>query len=73
MLKDGYFEAAARYYITDIKAYNLFTQEQEDKMLMWIDEMALKYSTDPATTQQFLSAYRLVPKGQFPFGATGAP
>jgi len=69
MLKDGAFEFSIRYFVFDMIPISPFTTEQHDKWLGWIEELALEYGTE----QALIDLLKTVPKGNYPFGATGAP
>lgn len=73
MLKDGFFEFTLRYYITEVKPMNLWSQSEEDQILGWIEEAALKWAANPQETADFIAVYKSIPKDQYPFGPNGAP
>lgn len=60
MLKDGMFETALRYWVTDIQPASPFSSEQNDKYQQWIEDLCVKYGTSAAV----ISALKTVPKGQ---------
>jgi hypothetical protein len=69
MLKDGFFEFALRHFANEIAPLNVFTTEKKELYLSWIKAKAIEFGGDP----QILTYMEQVPKGQYPFGPTGAP
>jgi hypothetical protein len=69
MLKDGFPEMALRKFVNDISPMTLFSMADEALYVGWIEALALKYGAD----QSLLDLLKTVPKGDYPFGANGAP
>ena len=69
MLKDGFPEFALRKFATDIGPLGLFTAEKSEEYCNWIGDLAIEYGADEA----LVGALKAVPKGNYPFGAIGAP
>jgi len=59
MLKDGLFEAAFRYWVTDIKTLGLLSAETEGFVDNLMEQLCLQYGIH----QQVIDAIKGVPKG----------
>jgi len=59
MLKDGMFETALRYWVTDIKPTSPFTTEQNDAYQMHIENLCIQYGT----AQAIVDVIKTAPKG----------
>ena len=69
MLKDGFPEFALRKLYLDVGPAGVLDQEKIDTYQQWLIDFAIKYGAIQQTIDLILS----VPRGQYPFGAIGAP
>lgn len=69
MLKDGFFEFALRYFVTELVPLNIIPSEKATNYKKWIGDAAVSFGSDP----QIVEAIKTVPKGAYPFGSVGAP
>lgn len=59
MLKDGAFEMALRYWVTDISSLGLLGQETSNQCVAIIEALCIKYGAE----QQTVDAIKSIPKG----------
>jgi hypothetical protein len=59
MLKDGAFEMALRYWVTEISTLNLLDQDVADECVVIIEDLCIDYGTNQAV----IDAIKTAPKG----------